>query len=100
MDIAPLLLLRRDGSFRLGAGHFQRSRRAGNCVNPAHFRPSSVDHKLSQRSSGSQVRVDWFQNQPIMNLVAPMEWSGLAAWSPGHTDPTISTRKLAPKGTA
>jgi hypothetical protein len=56
-------------------------------VTPGIFRPSSDDHSSIQKSRGSQVRVDWFQKQPLMNLVAPMAWAGLAAWSPTRSDP-------------
>jgi hypothetical protein len=65
-------------------------------VNPGHFRPSTGDHGLVSKSRGSQVRVDWFQNQPIMNLVAPMAWSGLAAWSPERVDKTTKKPIAAP----
>jgi hypothetical protein len=56
-------------------------------VTPGIFRPSTDDHSSIQKSRGSQVRVDWFQKQPLMNLVAPMAWAGLAAWSPTRVDP-------------
>jgi hypothetical protein len=61
-------------------------------VTPGIFRPSTDDHSSIQKSRGSQVRVDWFQKQPLINLVAPMAWAGLAAWSPTRIDPT--TKKL------
>ena len=50
-------------------------------VNPAHFRPAPDDHKAISRSKGCQIRVDCVQTTPIMNLLAPMAWAGLAAWS-------------------
>lgn len=50
-------------------------------VNPGHFRPGPEDHKAIARSKGCQVRLDWVQTRPIMNLIAPMAWAGLAAWS-------------------
>ena len=50
-------------------------------VNPGHFRPAPLDHKAIVRSKGCQVRLDWVQTRPIMNLIAPMAWAGLAAWS-------------------
>jgi hypothetical protein len=65
-------------------------------VTPGIFRPSTDDHSSIQKSRGSQVRVDWFQKQPIMNLVSPMAWSGLAAWSPTHIDPATKKRTTAP----
>jgi hypothetical protein len=65
-------------------------------VNPGRFRPSAEDHSLITKSRGSQVRVDWFQTQPIMNLVAPMAWSGLAAWSPARIDKVTKKVTAAP----
>jgi len=65
-------------------------------VNPGHFRPNSQDHALVQKSKGSQVRLDWFQQRPLLNLVAPMAWSGLAAWSPVHTDKLTKKPIAAP----
>lgn len=50
-------------------------------VNPAHFRPSPDDKKLISRSKGAQIRLDCVQTRPIMNLIAPMAWAGLASWS-------------------
>jgi len=50
-------------------------------VNPYHFRPAPDDHKTISRSKGAQVRLDLIQTRPIMNLIAPMAWAGLAAWS-------------------
>jgi hypothetical protein len=50
-------------------------------VNPEHFRPAPDDHKAISKSKGCQIRLDWVQIRPIMNLIAPMAWSGLAAWS-------------------
>jgi len=50
-------------------------------VNPSHFRPAPDDHKAIARSRGAQIRLDCIQTRPIMNLIAPMAWSGLAAWS-------------------
>jgi hypothetical protein len=49
--------------------------------NPGHFRPAPDDYKAIARTKSSQVRVDWFQKQPIMNFLAPMAWVGLASWS-------------------
>ncbi len=65
-------------------------------VNPGHFRPSTQDHSLIQKARGSQVRLDWFQKQPIMNIVAPMAWAGLAAWSPERVDKTTKKPIAAP----
>ena len=62
-------------------------------MNPGHFRPSPDDHKAIARSKGCQVRMDWFQTRPIMNIVAPMAWAGLAAWSVDKTSYTESYRK-------
>jgi hypothetical protein len=50
-------------------------------VNPNHFRPAPNDQKAISRSRGCQIRLDCIQTTPIMNLIAPMAWSGLAAWS-------------------
>lgn len=50
-------------------------------VNPAHFRPAPDDQKAINRSKGAHIRVDCVQTRPIMNLLAPMAWAGLAAWS-------------------
>jgi len=50
-------------------------------INPGHFRPAPDDHKAVARSKGCQIRLDWVQTRPIMNLLAPMAWAGLAAWS-------------------
>ncbi len=65
-------------------------------LTPGVFRPSTDDHNAIQRSRGSQVRLDWFQKQPIMNLVAPMAWAGLAAWSPSRKDPATKKASAAP----
>jgi hypothetical protein len=65
-------------------------------VNPGHFRPSTEDLALIHRASGSHIRVDWFQKQPVMNLIAPMAWAGLAVWSPQHTDPVTKKVLAAP----
>jgi hypothetical protein len=56
-------------------------------VTPGRFRPSTDDHTRIQQARGSQVRLDWFQRRPLINLVAPMAWAGLAAWSPQKKDP-------------
>jgi hypothetical protein len=61
-------------------------------VNPAHFRPAPDDHKAISRSRGCQIRVDCIQTRPIMNLIAPMAWAGLAAWSMEKT--TYSASKV------
>ena len=60
-------------------------------ANPGHFRPSPDDHKAISRSKGCQVKLEWFQKRPIMNLLAPMAWSGMAAWSAEKTtyDPKL-----------
>jgi hypothetical protein len=50
-------------------------------VDPYHFRPAPDDHKAITQSKGAQVRLDLIQTRPVMNLLAPMVWSGLAAWS-------------------
>src|ERR1039457_1919593 len=50
-------------------------------LNAGHFRPAPDDHKAISRSKGAQVRLDWMQTRSIMNLIAPMAWAGLAAWS-------------------
>ncbi len=65
-------------------------------VTPGVFRPSTDDHSRIQEARGSQVRVDWFQKQPLMNLVSPMAWAGLAAWSPNRNDPMTKKPKAAP----
>jgi hypothetical protein len=62
-------------------------------MNPGHFRPSPDDHKAIARSKGCQVRMDWFQTRPIMNIVAPMAWAGLAAWSVDRTTYSQAYRK-------
>ena len=54
-------------------------------LNAGHFRPAPDDHKAISRSKGAQVRLDWMQTRPIMNLIAPMAWAGLAAWSVDKT---------------
>jgi hypothetical protein len=61
--------------------------------NPGHFRPSPNDYRAIRRSNGSQVRVDWFQKQPIMNFLAPMAWAGLAAWSERKTSYDAKSKK-------
>jgi hypothetical protein len=50
-------------------------------LNPSHFRPAADDTKAIARSKGCQIRLDCIQTRPIMNLIAPMAWAGLAAWS-------------------
>jgi hypothetical protein len=55
-------------------------------VNPGHFRPSPDDHTAIRKSKGCQVRLDWFQKQPLVNFIAPMAWVGLASW--GSEKPT------------
>src|ERR1017187_711921 len=50
-------------------------------VNPAHFRPAPDDRRAISRSKGAHIRVDCIQTRPIMNLIAPMAWAGLAAWT-------------------
>src|ERR1039458_7292661 len=54
-------------------------------VNPSHFRPAPDDHKAISRSKNCQIRVDCVQTRPIMNLLAPMAWAGLASWSVDRT---------------
>jgi hypothetical protein len=62
-------------------------------MNPGHFRPAPDDSRAVARSRGCQVRMDWFQTRPIMNLLAPMAWAGLAAWSVDKTAYAESYRK-------
>jgi hypothetical protein len=57
-------------------------------INPAHFRPAPDDHKAIAKSKGAQIRLDCVQTRPIMNLIAPMAWAGLAAWSAEQTTQT------------
>ena len=59
-------------------------------LNPAHFRPAPDDHKLISKSKGCQIRLDCIQTRPIMNLIAPMAWAGLAAWSVDKTSYTAT----------
>jgi hypothetical protein len=59
-------------------------------VNPGHFRPGPDDHRAIGRSKGAQIRLDWIQSHPIMNLLAPMAWSALAAWSLDKTNYSYS----------
>jgi hypothetical protein len=66
-------------------------------VNPAHFRPAANDKKAISKSKGCQIRVDCVQTRPIMNLIAPMAWSGLAAWS---IDKTTYTKTAASSSSA
>jgi hypothetical protein len=61
-------------------------------VNPNHFRPAPDDHRAIAKSKGCQIRLDCIQTQPIMNLIAPMAWAGLAAWSADKT--TYSATKV------
>jgi hypothetical protein len=61
-------------------------------VNPAHFRPAPDDQKAISKSKGAHIRVDCVQTRPIMNLVAPMAWAGLAAWS---LEDTTYTKTMA-----
>lgn len=67
-------------------------------VNPAHFRPAPDDHKAISRSKGAHIRVDCVQTRPIMNLLAPMAWAGLAAWSVKDTtySKTLASSSSAP----
>src|ERR1035441_2907428 len=85
-------------------------------VNPSHFRPAPDDHKAIARSKNCQIRVDCVQTRPIMNLLAPMAWAGLASWSVDRTtqsatkvtdlnanaviDPKTGKQKIAIKTTA
>jgi len=62
-------------------------------LNAGHFRPAPDDHKAISKSKGAQVRLDWIQTRPIMNLIAPMAWAGLAAWSVDKT--TYSYGKIS-----
>jgi len=64
-------------------------------VNPGNFRPSPDDLRAIHKSKGSHIRMDWAQSQPIMNLFAPMMWSGLAAWSVQQTTYSPGTAKNA-----
>lgn len=55
-------------------------------ITPGHFRPAPDDHRAIAKSKGAQIRLDCVQTRPIMNLVAPMAWSALAAWSVEKTN--------------
>jgi len=57
-------------------------------ITPGHFRPAPDDHRAISKSKGAQVRLDCVQTRPIMNLLAPMAWSALAAWSVEKTNYT------------
>jgi hypothetical protein len=59
-------------------------------LTPAHFRPSPDDRRAISRSRGCQIRVDCIQTRPIINLIAPMAWAGLAAWSLDKTTQTAT----------
>jgi hypothetical protein len=59
-------------------------------ISPARFRPAPDDHKAISRSKGCQIRLDCVQTRPIMNLIAPMAWAGLAAWSAEKQTTTAS----------
>jgi hypothetical protein len=85
-------------------------------LNPAHFRPAPDDHRAISRTKGCQIRLDCIQTRPIMNLLAPMAWAGLAAWSLDKTtytstkvvnssgaaviDPTTKQQKISMKASA
>jgi len=62
-------------------------------INPAHFRPAPDDHKAISKSNGCQIRLDCMQTRPIMNLIAPMAWAGLAAWSTSKVTETATPLK-------
>jgi hypothetical protein len=62
-------------------------------LNPSHFRPAPDDTKAIAKSKGCQIRLDCVQTRPIMNLIAPMAWAGLAAWSLDKT--TYSASKVS-----
>jgi hypothetical protein len=62
-------------------------------VNPGHFRTAPDDHKAIAKSKGAQIRLDWVQTRPIMNLLKPMAWAGLAAWSVSQTTGTVTPKK-------
>jgi hypothetical protein len=66
-------------------------------VNPAHFRPAPNDQRAISKSKGAHIRVDCVQTRPIMNLLAPMAWAGLAAWS---LKDTTYTKTLASSSSA
>jgi hypothetical protein len=66
-------------------------------VNPAHFRPAPDDQRAINKSKGAHIRVDCVQTRPIMNLLAPMAWAGLAAWS---LKDTTYTKTLASSSSA
>ena len=68
-------------------------------VNPGHFRPSSDDLGLIHKASGSHIRLDWFQKQPVMSLVAPMAWAGLAVWTVGKMNAAPPKTASGAKGT-
>jgi hypothetical protein len=59
-------------------------------VSPARFRPAPDDHRAISKSKGCQIRLDCVQTRPIMNLIAPMAWAGLAAWSVEKTTSTAA----------
>lgn len=59
-------------------------------IAPGHFRPAPDDHRAIARSKSAQVRLDCVQTRPIMNLLAPMAWSALAAWSVNKTNYSYS----------
>src|SRR5947209_4272151 len=61
-------------------------------IAPARFRPAPDDHRAIGKSKGCQIRLDCVQTRPIMNLIAPMAWAGLAAWSVEKT--TTSATKV------
>src|SRR5215469_1009223 len=64
-------------------------------VNPGHFRPAQDDARAVAKSRGAQIRLDWVQTRPIMNLLAPMAWAGLAAWGVEKRTVSVSPKKDA-----
>ena len=66
-------------------------------LSPARFRPAPDDHRAISKSKGCQIRLDCVQTRPIMNLIAPMAWAGLAAWSVEKST-TSATKVMDSKG--
>src|SRR5271157_4543692 len=67
-------------------------------VNAGHFRPAPDDHKAIAKSKSAQIRLDWIQTRPIMNLLAPMAWAGLAAWGVSQTTGGVQVKNNAITG--
>ena len=62
-------------------------------LDASHFRAASVDHKAVAKSRGCQVQLDLTQTRPIMPLLAPVMWAGLAAWDYDKTAYVQAYRK-------